>query len=99
VPASGVHEDDVVAACCVIPKVWPATVNEPLRDTVVALAATAYDNVTPPLPDPPLPEVMVIQELFDDALHDPLHPDGDPVTVIDDVPPAAANDAVEALME
>ena len=48
-------------------KVEPATVIVPVRDTVVALAPTAYPTV--PLAVPGEPEVIVIQPLLLTAVH------------------------------
>ena len=41
--------------------VWPATVNVPVREAPVVLAATL--NVTEPMPDPLAPAVTVIHDV------------------------------------
>jgi hypothetical protein len=66
--------------------VWPATVNEPVRELVVVFAATAKPTV--PLPVPLAPAVMVIQESFATAVQ--AQPEL-VVTDVDVVPPPATN--------
>ena len=49
--------------------------------------------MTPPLPDPLPPEVMLIQGTLVDALQLPLQPDGDPLIATDPGPPEAFAEA------
>jgi hypothetical protein len=53
--------------------VCPATVSVPVRWVVAVLAATV--KLTPPLPEPVAPAVMVIQFALVAAVHEQLVPD------------------------
>ena len=57
----GVTVAEQPVAPCVTVTVWPATVNVPLREAPVVLAATL--NVTEPMPDPLAPAVTVIHDV------------------------------------
>ncbi len=79
-----------VTPCCVTVKICPAIVIDPVRDEGEEFCVTEYDNVTVPPPEPLLPDPIVIHELLLEALHDPLQPDGEPLTETDPGPPCAA---------
>ena len=71
--------------------VAPATVRVPLRLPVEVFSATVKPTV--PEPDPEAPEVIVIHAALLVAFH--TQP-ADVVTVLEPVPPAAANDCAGA---
>ena len=62
-----------VTPACVTVTVCPATVSVPVRGVVAVLAATV--KLTPPLPEPLGPVVMVIQLALVAAVHEQLVPD------------------------
>jgi hypothetical protein len=69
--------------------VCPAIVSVPVRELVLAL--TEYATVEGPLPEPALPDVIVIKLELAVAVQLPLQPLGVPVTVRLPVPPLAPN--------
>jgi hypothetical protein len=68
-------------------KVWPATVIVPLRGEGSGLGATL--KATEPLPEPGVPETMVMNEALEVALQ--LHPAG-ALTITFPLPPAELYD-------
>jgi hypothetical protein len=68
-------------------KVAPATVSVPVRGDVLVLAAKL--TLVDPLPEPPLPAVMLSQDALLVAVH--AHPPG-AVTATDVVPAVAPTD-------